>query len=68
MTEPEICPVSEVRVNIPRRKLQRLFEEHWVLEDKESSEMRRFLVKLEKNIHILQHTQSIVYKILQRAK
>jgi hypothetical protein len=63
----KICPVSIVHLNIPRKKLIKYFYEHSALDPYESNDFRTLLGKIEKNIIYLQHVQSIVEKILNRA-
>jgi len=67
MHETKLCPFSEVRISIPRERLIKLFYSHRILNYKELMEMRGLSAKLEKNIYRLQHAQSIVNIILDRA-
>ena len=67
MPKEKICPVSEVRISIPRKRLIKLFYDFSALDPYDNVEMRGFLRKLEKNIEALRHVASIVENILLRS-
>jgi hypothetical protein len=66
MPKEKICPVSEVRVSIPRVKLIQLYYGTRALVESQSVEMRGLLHRIEKKIIMLQHIESVTRKILLR--
>jgi hypothetical protein len=56
----DICPVDQVRVRIPRKRLIRLFYERRMITNKESAFLGQKKKEIEENILSLQHALSIV--------
>jgi hypothetical protein len=62
----EIIKIYYVRVSIPRKMLNKSFDEHKIIDFKTYRKTRRKLVEIESAIHQLQNVQSVIETISNR--
>ena len=65
---PTVCEFDEVKVSIPKKKIQKHYDGHRHLSKKDSQYFSRKLVKIEEGINKLQHVYSVVEQIKLRSE
>ena len=63
----DILPLRTIKINIPQKKLCKLFYQHNFLSDEDTLILGQKLSEIERVQNCLSHARSVVEKVLMRA-